>query len=89
MVGEVFQTTPEGNRPIAGATVRYNPESDPRTGSTTLTDASGRYLVCPAIPETGTDVVVVVEASREGFWSGRGSVYVGWHHEANIELFPK
>jgi hypothetical protein len=88
--GIVFERTPQGTRPIAGATVTLAAEgSDPRSGSTTLTDSAGRYLVCPPIPSTGTDQYASLHSSREGYRSAIGSAFLGWDYTGvDIELTP-
>ena len=47
--GTVFETTPQGRRPLAGAKVWAEWQPDLPT-ATTITDAQGRYLLC-AIPK--------------------------------------
>jgi hypothetical protein len=86
--GVVFERTPEGRQPIAGASVNLAGDgSDPRIGSTTLTDAAGRYLVCPPIPSTGTDQSASLHVSREGYRRASGSVSLGWDFTGvDIEL---
>jgi hypothetical protein len=79
--GVVFEHTPQGRQPIAGATVNlWGDDSDTRIGSTTLTDAAGRYLVCPPIPSTGTDQIAPLRVSREGYRPASGSAYLGWDY---------
>lgn len=85
--GVVFERTPQGRQPIAGATVNFAGDgSDPRTGSTTLTDAAGRYLVCPPIPGTGTDQTVPLRVSREGYRSSSLFPFLGWDYDVDVEL---
>jgi hypothetical protein len=86
--GVVFERTPQGRQPIAGATVNLGGNgSDPRTGSTTLTDAAGRYLVCPPLPSTGTDTYGSLRVSREGYRPAVGSPFLGWDYTGfDIEL---
>ena len=43
--GVVFETTPEGRRPVAGALVGLGGDNDPWLAGVT-TDADGRYLFC-------------------------------------------
>jgi hypothetical protein len=86
--GVVFERTPEGTQPMAGATVNLEGDgSDPRIGSTTLTDVAGRYLVCPPIPSTGTDQYGSLRVSREGYRPASRSVFLGWDYSGvYIEL---
>jgi hypothetical protein len=86
--GVVFERTPQGRPPIAGATVTLEGHaSDPRIGSTTLTDAAGRYHLCPPIPSTGTDTCGSVLASREGYRPASRSAFLGWDYTGiDIEL---
>ena len=76
--GVVFERTPQGRQPIAGATVNLEGDGDSPTGSTTLTDAAGRYLVCPPLPSTGTDQYASLHVSREGYRPASGSAFLGW-----------
>ena len=79
--GVVFERTPQGTQPIAGATVILEGNgSDPRIGSTTLTDAAGRYLVCPPLPSTGTDQYASLRVNREGYQPASGSAFLGWDY---------
>jgi hypothetical protein len=84
----VFESTPQGTRPIAGASVSLGGDDvDPRLGSTTLTDAAGRYVVCPALPGTGTDTYGLVRARREGYRPANRSAFLGWDYTGiDIEL---
>jgi hypothetical protein len=86
--GVVFETTPQGKRPIAGASVNLGGDgSDPRMGSTTLTDAAGRYLVCPPLPSTGTDTYSPVRVTREGYRPASRSAFLGWDSsDVDVEL---
>ena len=86
--GVVFERTPQGRQPIAGATVNlFGDGADPRTGSTTLTDAAGRYRVCPPIPGTGTDTRAPLRVSREGYRTASAFPLLGWEDGVDIELF--
>jgi hypothetical protein len=85
--GTVFENTPQGVRPIAGASVRLvdagpaEDASDPRFSSNTLTDAAGRYLVCPPIPGTGTDTYGAVRVDREGYQPASRLAFLGWDYD--------
>jgi hypothetical protein len=65
--GAVFERTDAEVRPVAGASVTLPGDADPRTESMTLTNADGRYLVCPAFPGTGSDVVTWVDVRKTGY----------------------
>jgi hypothetical protein len=85
--GVVFERTPQGRQPIAGATVNlFGDGSDPRIGSTTLTDAAGRYRVCPPIPGTGTDTRAPLRVSREGYRPASAFPLLAWDDGVDIEL---
>jgi len=86
--GVVFEVTQKGRQPVAGATVTLEGDSsDPRVGSTTLTDAAGRYLVCPPVPSTGTDTYGSLRVSRDGYQSASRSAFLGWDYTGvDIEL---
>lgn len=88
--GVVFETTSEGPRPIAGATVDLQGDSarsDAGAGyATTLTDSNGQYLVCTAPPGVGTDQLMWVQVQREAYRPGGRSVFGGWGYSADVEL---
>jgi hypothetical protein len=94
--GTVFERTPQGIRPIAGAAVHLadvgplEDANDPRFSSNTLTDAAGRYLLCPPIPGTGTDTYAMVSVQREGYQSAGRAAFLGWDYDGvDIELRPR
>jgi hypothetical protein len=86
--GVVFERTPQGTQPIAGAMVNLDGDgADPRIGSTTLTDAAGRYLACPSIPSHGSDTYASVLVTREDYRPASRSALLGWDHTGvDIEL---
>lgn len=86
--GVVFERTAEGRQPVAGATVHLGDgRSDPLVGSTTLTDAAGRYLVCPPIPSHGSDTYATVSVSREGYRPAGVRALLGWESDGvDIEI---
>ena len=86
--GIVFERGLQGERPIAGATVTLggNP-NDSRVAATTLTDAAGRYLICPPVPSTGTDTYESVQVSRDGYQSASRSAFLGLDYNGvDIEM---
>jgi hypothetical protein len=90
--GTVMERTPNGMRPISGASVNLagNDENDPRLGSNTLTDAMGRYLLCPAIPGTGTDTYAMIRVQRDGYQPALRAAFLGWDYDGiDVELVPK
>lgn len=94
--GTAFERTPQGIRPIAGAAVHLadvgplEDASDPRFSSNTLTDAAGRYLLCPPIPGTGTDTYAMVSVQREGYQPAGRAAFLGWDYDGfDIELRPR
>ena len=91
--GTVFEMTPQGIRPIAGASVHladvgpFEDASDPHFSSNTLTDAAGRYLLCPPIPGTGGDTYAPILVQRDGYQPARRSAFLGWDYDGfDIEL---
>ncbi len=93
--GRVFERTPQGTRPVAGAAVHLadvgplEDANDPRFSSNTLTDAAGRYLLCPPIPGTGTDTYAPVNVQREGYQPTGRAAFLGWDYDGfDIELRP-
>jgi hypothetical protein len=89
--GVVFESTADGKRPVAGATVhlgRASPHS--HSGTTTLTDSAGRYLMCPSIPSHGSDISVEVEVERDGFLPASKTAVLGWDWSGlDIQLVRK
>ena len=84
--GVVFEHTPQGRQPIAGAMVNLDGDgADPRIGSTTLTDAAGRYLVCPSIPSHGSDTYASVLVTLEGYRPASRSALLGWD-DAGVDI---
>jgi hypothetical protein len=85
--GTVFENTAQGKRPVAGVSVQLvdagpaEDESDPRLSSNTLTDAAGRYLVCPPIPGTGTDTYAMIRLRRDGYRFAIRSAFLGWDYD--------
>ena len=74
--GRVFERTPSGDRPIPGATVigdSSDPDNfnNPTPAATTLTDASGRYVLC------GLNEGMKIIASTVGYQSSYSGVGVG------------
>lgn len=86
--GVVFERTANGIQPVAGATVNLAGEnSDSRIGSNTVTDAAGRYLVCPPLPGTGTDQSAPLRVSRDGYRTATANAFLGWDYAGfDIEL---
>ena len=86
--GGVFERTPEGLLPIAGATVDLaGDDSDRSVYSTTLTDSLGRYLLCTAPPGTGTDQIMWIRVRGEAYRPASRTVFGGWDFTgANVEL---
>ena len=90
--GVVYERTDQGRKTIAGATVTLGESdaTDPRLGSTTLSDATGYYRVCPQIPSTGTDTYGTIRVSREGYETAISRAFLGWDYEGvDIELVRK
>lgn len=65
--GTVYEVTTAGMQPVAGAFVELGWSANDVSYSTTLTDASGRYLVCTTPPGTGTDVYSPLAVSKDGY----------------------
>lgn len=80
--GIVFEKTAEGRRPVAGAAVHMDGDgTDLRMGSHTLTNAEGRYLLCPMLPSTGTDMRTTLIATREGYAAASATAFLGWDYD--------
>jgi hypothetical protein len=64
--GTVTEATAEGPRPVSGAVVALG---DPATVSyaTTLSDNSGRYLVCTTPHGVGTDQLIQLTVAKSGY----------------------
>ncbi len=79
--GVVFENTPQGLQPIAGASVTLNGDGqDARIGSTTLTNAQGYYFVCPEIPGTGGDTDGSLHVRRVGYRPATARPTLYWHY---------
>ena len=70
--GVVFETTPDGRRPIEGVSVFWDlwDIPDGGAGAETLSDAAGRFLLC-GLPEGQVDNLI---AGKEGFRYTNASV---------------
>lgn len=86
--GIVLERTPGGMRPISGASAELAADdSDAFVASTTLTDGSGRYLLCTAPPGVGTDQIAWVRVRKEGYRPAASSIILGGGNQiADIEL---
>lgn len=86
--GVVFEETPQGRRPVSGANVNLSDEvADPQAGSITLTDAAGRYLMCPPVPSRGSDTHWWVRINLEGFRPASRVFLLGWEYAGiDVEL---
>jgi len=85
--GVVFETTPEGKRPIAGATVNLESTVGESAFATTLTNSAGQYLICTAPPGVGTDQVMWLDVQRDAYAPGGRMVFGGWDYtEADVQL---
>src|SRR5262249_28065667 len=84
--GTVTENTPQGTRAVAGASVILGaiqpgvaePLDTAFSSSVTLTDASGRYLVCTVPPGVGTDQQSPVVVRKAGYVTASRSVLPGW-----------
>ena len=87
--GKVFESTPQGPLPIAGALVNMgNSDVDlfgVWRGSTTLTDAAGRYLLCPNLPGHGTDTQISIRVRLNGYQPASRPALLGWEY-TNIDI---
>ncbi len=86
--GVVFERTPEGRRPVAGAAADLAvDDSDAFVMSTTLTDGSGRYLLCTVPPGVGTDQIAWVRVRKDRFRPVSRSIVMGMRFDVDdIEL---
>lgn len=69
MTGRVFERTPQGDEPIAGASVVIGFDVGDELGlsATTITDPGGRYLVCNIIQEVGQFAILTAWVRKEGY----------------------
>jgi len=83
--GSVFEETPAGRRPVAGAFVDLTSSATTTLPpySTTLTDAMGRYLLCTSPPGTGTDQMTWVSVHRDNYITGGRWAFPG---DADIDF---
>jgi hypothetical protein len=75
--GSIIEATADGPRPVAGALVTLGPP-DETFHSTTLSDTLGRYLLCPSPPGTGTDQLMPLRVTKDGYVPGSRDVLGGW-----------
>jgi hypothetical protein len=83
--GIVFEITPAGRQPIAGAWVGFTVDlSGDIAGAESFSDATGRYLLC-GLPETRLTSLFAVKDgySRDNLWK---SVDAGSDTTLDIEL---
>ena len=84
--GAVFERVSDVAAPVAGATVDLAGDDSGRwVYSTTLTDASGRYMVCTAPPGVGTDQTHTVVAYKDGYHPASRQGYPGYD-TLNLEI---
>lgn len=79
--GLVFETTPSGSRPVAGAKLQVWAD-DWLYGASTSTDASGRYLLCN-VPQAFT---LSVYTDKEGYHQQSSDVLPGGDTTVDIQL---
>jgi hypothetical protein len=79
ITGSVYETTPNGRRPIASADVWLDLSSDAYIANTE-TDASGRFTFC------GVWTPVRVDVSREGYQGGSAFFVPGGERAFEFEL---
>ena len=62
LTGRVFERTPGGEQPIAGASflLDFSGNFGWSPGATTVTDATGHYLLCNVVNSTGFGLAAVV-----------------------------
>jgi hypothetical protein len=88
--GTVYEVTTDGTQPVAGASVELGQSANDVSYSTTLTNASGSYLVCTTPPGVGTDVYIHLGVSKDGYVPGSLQVMGGWDYAgANVRLIRK
>jgi hypothetical protein len=88
--GTVYEVTTDGSRPVAGASVELGQSANDVSYSTTLTSASGRYLVCTTPPGVGTDQYMRLGVSKDGYVPGSLQVFGGWDYTgADVQLIRK
>lgn len=80
LVGMVYETTPEGRRPVAGARI-YDEVFVGIVAATTTTDAQGRYSLC-RLPALTSDITAV----KSGYSNAEKSVTVDGVRTLDIEM---
>jgi hypothetical protein len=86
--GTVYEPT-AGTPPVANAFVELGQSTDV-SYSTTLTNASGKYLVCTTPPGVGTDQYIHLGVSKDGYIPGDLKAFLGWDYEgANVQLIRR
>jgi hypothetical protein len=85
--GSVIGLTQQGLQPMTGASVELAAtDSDAFVMSSTVTDRSGRYLLCTAPPGVGTDQLGWVRVRKEGYRLASRSILLGLNSLLDIEL---
>ena len=75
--GTVTEATADGPRPVAGALVTLGPPGEP-FHATTLSDSLGRYLLCSSPVGSGTDQLMPLSVTKDGYIAGSRDVLGGW-----------
>ena len=89
--GIIFERTPDGPHPLAGASVSLLPQWGVESGpgySTTLSDALGRYAICEAPPGVGTDQFLPLRAAKDGYFADSLEVMGGWSYPWTVLILP-
>jgi hypothetical protein len=84
--GTIFEAMADGPRPVAGASVALGDEPA-LSYSTTLSDTLGRYVLCTAPPGVGTDQLMPLRVTKDGYFPSGRYVLGGWDERAvSMEL---
>ena len=88
--GTVSEVTTAGAQAVGGALVELGESANDVAYSTTLTNASGGFLVCTTPPGVGTDQYMRLSVSKDGYAPGSLRVMGGWAYTgANVQLIRK
>jgi hypothetical protein len=82
--GTVVETTSGGPRPVAGALVSFG-ANIPLAYATTLSDTLGRYVLCTAPAGSGTDQLMPLSVTKDGY-SAVNRLVLGGSDEYNVTM---
>jgi len=83
--GTVAEMTSNGPRPVVGALVALG-DDIPANHSTTLSDSLGHFLLCTGTPGRGSDQVMPLRVSKDGYSPFSRDVFALWDDGVSVSL---